>query len=110
MAYADEIEQGFTDVITAVGGSFTWKGNDYPCVINHFRHLVQTKKSYFPNAVYPKWGEIITVAGKDRQVTAMNGSVLVAASGGMYEDPPFTDDPNDPVLELTFDVMFKPQL
>jgi hypothetical protein len=68
-----------------------------------------TQKSLFANARYPKWGELITVEGKERQVTRLNGAALVSSSSGgrMVQEPPFTDDPADPSLVIEYDVQIK---
>lgn len=81
---------------------FTWRGFDYPCVINSTRSAIIVAKSLFNPGEYPIRGEGITVAGATRQVLALNNSHLNFAPGGFIESIPFVDDPADPALVIEF--------
>lgn len=107
MALSDEMAADIGEAISSFEESFDWEGATYPCVIESNRHALTVLKSVFPNGVYPKWGELITVAGKVRQVTRLNGSALLASSAGLVETPPFVDAPNKPALDIEFDVPIK---
>jgi hypothetical protein len=106
-AFYDLVNRGLTEALAVIGDTFIYNDATYPCVINEERHSLVTRKAAFPGGRYPKWGELITVGGKVRQVLRLNGSELVAGTGGMTEEPPFVDDPTDPGIEITFDVLIK---
>jgi hypothetical protein len=95
---------GLTEAIAIDGNSFDWQGGTYKCVLDHVAHNVTTLKTYFPNALYPKCGDRITVTGRAFQITKRANSQLTAVPGGFIEEPPFIDDPTDPSLDLTFDI------
>src|SRR5262249_23249366 len=102
-----ELNADMAEAINLFSESFTWNksGQSYACVLDDRQHSLLTLKSNFAGARYPKWGELITVAGVVRQIVALNASQLVTSAGGVIESPPFVDRPDDPVLEITFDVI-----
>ncbi len=89
-------EAGLLESIELIGEEFIWQENTYSCIIDQQHHSVITAKSFFDSGRYPQWGQLITVEGKVRQITKLNGSAVVTSGGGMVEDPPFTDDPANP--------------
>jgi hypothetical protein len=105
--FYDMSERALTESLEVIGETFMWQERSYACALDHMHHRLTTQKSLFAGARYPKWGQLIVVAGKVRQVTKLNGSALVTSSGGMVEDPPFTDDASDPSLEIEYDVLLK---
>ena len=104
-----ELNSDVTDIIGFFEESFVWNksGVTYPCVIGDRHHSLIVRKALFTGGRYPQWGELITVAGKIRQITRLNGSELVTSSGGMVESPPFVDRPDATTLEIEFDVLIK---
>ena len=104
-----DLDADMLEAISVFEDSFTWNksGTSYACVLDDRQHSLLVRKALFTGARYPKWGELITVAGKIRQITRINGSGMVTSSGGMVESPPFVDRPDNPTLEIEFDVLIK---
>lgn len=98
----EELAADLADAIGIYEQSFTWNGTGYACVINAGTSILTTSKALFPGAVYPKVGNTIVVAGKNRQVKKVGKAGFEAKAGGYVEDKPFVDDPSAPGLDIEF--------
>src|SRR5882724_5551909 len=105
---ASDLYQGLADALSeAIGvyaGRFTWKGAEYGCILDGNSDSIVTSKSLFTDGIYPTTGDVIRVAGKDRQVTKISNSGSELVAGGFVESGgPFVDDPTNPALSIGFD-------
>lgn len=100
MSLADDIELALTDAFTVTGSTFTWQGNSYGCVINADQNVLVTNKRLMPTI--PFCGDVIYVAGKARQVTAIANSADEFVAGGITSDNVFVNDPANPSIAIQF--------
>lgn len=97
------VAAALSDAFTATGTTFTWRGNDYGCVLNVESALIVTSKDFFPGGNYPRPGETIRVVGKDRIVLGLANADSVLVPGGRVEaTTPFVDDPTSPGISIHY--------
>lgn len=100
-----DIESALSDAFTVAGQKFTWKGNDYDCIVNAEQDVLVTSKSLFPANGYPTPGDMIYLAGKRRQINSIANSTDMFVAGGINSDKQFVDDPSNPALAIAFDAL-----
>lgn len=101
---SDGLADALADAAAVTGGVFTWQGDEYGCVLNAESNSVTASKALFTDGVYPEVGNVIRVAGKDRQITSVANAAMEFAPGGLIETgKTFVDDPNNPALAIVFD-------
>lgn len=96
------IDAALTDAFATAGQTFAWNGQDYDCVLNAEQNALVTSKSLFARSGFPIQGDIIRVAGKDRQVEGIANSIVELIPGGSGSDTAFVDDPANPSLIISF--------
>lgn len=99
---SDEIVTALTDAFSVTGTTFVWNGQSYGCVINADQNVLVTNKNLFPANGLPKTGDVIRVAGKDRQITGRANAAEQFVPGGLSGDTTFVDDPANPSLAIQF--------
>ena len=101
MGLADDIALALTDSFSVTGTTFTWNGQPYGCVLNADQNVLVTSKRLFGNNL-PKAGDVINLAGKDRQITGRANSAEEFVPGGLSAETTFVDDPANPSLAIQF--------
>ena len=101
MALADDISLALTDSFSVTGTAFTWNGQSYGCVLNADQNVLVTSKLLFGNNL-PKVGDIINLAGKDRQITGRANAAEEFVPGGLSSETTFVDDPANPSVAIQF--------
>jgi hypothetical protein len=101
MGLADNIDLALIDAFLATGTTFKWQGQDYGCVLNADQNVLVTSKRLF-GANLPKAGDVINLAGKDRQITGRANSAEEFVPGGLSAENTFVDDPANPSLAIQF--------
>src|SRR5215471_10866082 len=101
MALADNIEDALTDAFSVTGTTFIWNGNSYGCVINADQNTLVTNKNLFAGNL-PQAGDVINVAGRDRQIIGRANSVEEFVPGGINSDNVFVNDPANPSIAIQF--------
>ena len=101
MSLADDIESALADAFSTTGSTFKWNGNSYGCVINADQNVLVTNKRLFAGNL-PQAGDIINLAGRDRQITGRANSVEEFVPGGINSDNVFVNDPANPSIALQF--------
>ncbi len=100
----DGIADALAEAIATYDQSFEWQGGTYGCVLDANSSTLVTSKVLFSDGIYPRSGDVIRVAGKDRQVAKVANSSIEFVAGGYVEAAgPFVDDPTNPGLAITFD-------
>ncbi len=99
---SDEIVTALADAFSVTGTTFIWNGQSYGCVINADQNVLVTNKNLFPANGLPKTGDVIRVAGKDRQITGRANSAEQFVPGGLSSDTTFVDDPANPSMAIEF--------
>jgi len=101
MALSDDIALALTDAFSVTGTKFTWNGQQYGCVLNADQNVLVTSKALF-GANLPRTGDVINLAGKDRQITGRANSAEEFVPGGLSAENTFVDDPANPSLAIQF--------
>ncbi len=101
-ALADGIASALVDSATATEGIFIWNGQPYGCTVNADQNVLVTNKNLFPTNGLPKTGDVIRVAGKDRQITGRANAAEQFIPGGLSADNTFVDDPANPSIAIQF--------
>lgn len=99
---SDEIATALADAFSVTGTTFIWNGQSYGCVLNADQNVLVTNKNLFPANGLPKTGDVIRVAGKDRQITGRANSAEQFVPGGLSSDTTFVDDPANPSIAIEF--------
>ena len=100
----DGVNAALLDAFAVAGQTFNWKGRSYGCINNAESAVLVTAKSLFGNGAYPKVGDTIRLADKNRQVTKLANATEVFTAGGLVEGAgPFVDDPENPSLAIGYD-------
>ncbi len=102
MSLATDIAAALADSFTATGTTFKWNGQSYGCVLNADQNVLVTNKNLFPANGLPKTGDVIRLAGKDRQITGRANAAEEFVPGGLSSDNTFVDDPANPSLAIQF--------
>lgn len=100
MSLADDVATALTDAFSVTESTFIWQGQSYGCVINADQNVLVTNKRLLPNI--PFCGDVIEVAGKRRQVTAIANSTDEFVAGGITSDNVFVNDPANPSIAIQF--------
>jgi hypothetical protein len=98
----DDLDADLQAAISDYGQSFIYRETSYPCVLSSHTSSLVVSKAVFPARKYPRFGDVITVTGKVCAVKGLNNSMSFLAAGGVVEDRPFIDDPNQPALIIEF--------
>jgi len=101
MAIADDIALALADSFSVTGTTFRWAGQSYGCTLNADQNVLVTNKHLFGNNL-PKTGDVINLAGKDRQITGRANSAEQFVPGGLSAENTFVDDPANPSLAIQF--------
>ncbi len=101
-ALADGIAAALVDSASATEGIFIWNGQPYGCTVNADQNVLVTNKNLFPTNGLPKIGNVIRVAGKDRQITGRANAAEDFVPGGLSADNTFVDDPANPSIAIQF--------
>ncbi len=99
---SDDIASALADSFSATGTTFTWNGQSYGCVLNADQNVLVTNKNLFPTNGLPKTGDVIRLAGKDRQITGRANAAEEFVPGGLSSENTFVDDPANPSLAIQF--------
>ncbi len=102
MALSDDIASALADSFSVTGSVFYWNGQMYGCVVNADQNVLVTNKNLFPTNGLPKTGDVIRVAGKDRQITGRANAAEQFVPGGLSADNTFVDDPANPSIAIQF--------
>ena len=101
MSLADDIALALADSFSVTATTFTWNGQPYGCTLNADQNVLVTNKRLFGNNL-PKTGDVINLAGKDRQITGRANSAEEFVPGGLSAENTFVDDPANPSLAIQF--------
>jgi hypothetical protein len=101
MALADDIDLALTDAFSVTATKFTWNGQQFGCVLNADQNVLVTSKVLFGTNL-PRIGDVINLAGKDRQITGRANSAEEFVPGGLSAENTFVDDPANPSLAIQF--------
>ncbi len=99
---SDDIASALADAFSVTGSVFYWNGQMYGCVVNADQNVLVTNKNLFPTNGLPKTGDVIRVAGKDRQITGRANAAEQFVPGGLSADNTFVDDPANPSIAIQF--------
>ncbi len=102
MALSDDIASALADSFSVTGTTFVWNGQSYGCVINADQNVLVTNKNLFPANGLPQIGNVIRVAGKDRQITGRANAAEQFVPGGLSADNTFVDDQANPSIAIQF--------
>src|SRR5262249_50392253 len=102
MSLATDIGLALTDCFSVTGTSFTWNGRPYSCILNADQNVLVTSKNLFATNQIPSVGDVIYLAGKDRQITGRANAAEQFVPGGLSSETTFVDDPSNPSLALQF--------
>jgi hypothetical protein len=64
--------------------------------------VLVTNKNLFHLNGLPKTGDVINLAGKDRQITGRANAAEEFVPGGLSAEQTFVDDPANPSLAMSF--------
>ncbi len=101
-ALTDDVTSALSDAFSVTGATFKWNGQSYGCVVNADQNVLVTNKNLFPVNGLPKTGDVINLAGKDRQITGRANAAEQFVQGGLSADNTFVDDPANPSLAIQF--------
>ena len=101
MALDDDIALALTDSFSVTDTTFTWNGQSYGCVLNADQNVLVTSKRLFGTNL-PRIGDVINLAGKDRQITGRANSAEEFVPGGLSAENVFVDDPANPSIAIQF--------
>ena len=101
MSLADDIASALADAFSVTGATFIWNGQPYGCALNADQNVLVTNKRLFRNNL-PKTGDVINLAGKDRQITGRANSAEEFVPGGLSAENTFVDDAANPSLAIQF--------
>ncbi len=99
---SDDIASALADSFSVTGSVFYWNGQMYGCVVNADQNVLVTNKNLFPTNGLPKTGDVINLAGKDRQITGRANAAEQFVPGGLSADNTFVDDPANPSIAIQF--------
>ncbi len=100
----DGLLDALTEAIGVYDQTFTWDGNEYGCILDASAAVLTTSKALFSDGNYPEVGDVIRVAGKDRQIIRRAGSAMELVAGGLVETgATFVDDPTNPSIAIAYD-------
>lgn len=99
-ALSDDIALALTDAFSVTESTFIWQGQERGCVINAEQNVLVTNKELF--SALPRCGDVIRVAGKDRQITGLANAEEQFVPGGLSSDNAFVNDPANPSLAIQF--------
>jgi len=101
MGLADDVALALTDSFSVTDTTFKWNGQPYGCVLNADQNVLVTSKRLF-GANLPRIGDVINLAGKDRQITGRANSAEEFVPGGLSAENVFVDDPANPSIAIQF--------
>jgi len=101
MSLSDDIALALADAFSVTGTTFTWNGQPYGCVLNADQNVLVTSKQLFGTNL-PRIGDVINLAGKDRQITGRANSAEEFVPGGLSAENVFVDDPANPSIAIQF--------
>lgn len=101
MSLSGDIALALADAFSVTETTFTWQGQSYGCVLNADQNILVTNKVLFGTNL-PKAGDVIRVAGKDRQIIGRANSAEEFVPGGLSAENTFVDDPANPSLAIQF--------
>ena len=102
MSLSSDVAAALADAFGVTSTTFKWNGGSYGCVINADQNVLVTSKSLFPTNGLPKTGDVINLAGKDRQITGRANAAEEFVPGGLSAEQTFVDDPANPSLAMSF--------
>ncbi len=102
MSLSSDVAAALADAFGVTATTFKWNGQYYGCVVNADQNVLVTSKSLFPANGLPKTGDVINLAGKDRQITGRANAAEEFVPGGLSAENTFVDDPSNPSLAMSF--------
>ncbi len=102
MSLSSDVAAALADAFGVTATTFTWNGQSYGCVLNADQNVLVTNKNLFPTNGLPKTGDVIRLAGKDRQITGRANAAEEFVPGGLSSENTFVDDPANPSLAIQF--------